>query len=83
MQSQHEFLNGVWNKISQLEYEERQEQLANKRNAQLKKQTAIIYLGLTFLFVLFLFVNVDYIYIVCGLLLLSGYYLENNFEYKK
>lgn len=82
MKSQQEFLNGVWNKVSELEYEEIQEQRAKQCNTQIKKKTAFIYLNIISIFIIFLFVNTDFIYCVCGLLILFGYYLESIFEYK-
>jgi len=79
MKSQNEFLNGVWNKVDELEYEERVNQIAFETNRQFKIETAKAYC-IIIMFILISILLLIYfkkaVYFIAIALFIIGYFTQ-------
>ena len=82
MKTDKEFLDGMWESISQIEYEQMQERCAKQLNSRIKKHNIVLYTTIISICIFFALINIDFGYSVFLLILIPGYYLDNVFEYK-
>lgn len=82
MKTDEEFLDRMWESISQIEYEQMLEQCAKQLDSKIRKQKIILYITIISICILSILINLEFSYMLCSLVLFVGYYLESNFEYK-
>ena len=78
MKSEKEFLNGMWEKVSQIEYEELQIKAAKIRHKKIMITNFIIALSIIFAFALFILAKpvMFAVYIIAILSLSLAYWLD-------
>ncbi len=82
MKSEKDFLQGMWDTVSKLEYEVHQQELAKIENRKLIKQQFTIYAFVVMVFLLFNFVYMalsldkGFVYVFCFIALFFGYAAE-------
>ncbi len=85
MKTEQEFLISMWQTVSDIEFEERQKEIAKLKNRQLIKQTILIYGSMLVVFVFLILglrsfsLLLNYSYSICLVAIACGYFTDSFF----